>query len=301
MPFWSFLSPDKNKTRKTRRRLAELDENANISPNRHDSSFDTSNSADNGDAGESSIAGEISFTSEEESIASYQEKIRHSSSTESTATYLNNLGFVYQKNAQNSTYNIENNNDLASRAYKASLKLKVKDFGNDHVSVATTLNNLGSVYFSNHQYEKSLKSYKRALKIMKKQLGADHLNVATVYNNIGDVHYSLQNDEMALKHYNRALAIRKFNLMEKDVRIARLQEKIGLILWKKEVAESHNQSEIFQRGQEDDVTNLRLELYEEMAKIDDLAGDIKFHVELISRKREGCSLEGGGKRKKVRA
>lgn len=68
-----------------------------------------------------------------------------------------------------------------------------------------------------------------------------------------------------------------------------------------QVAESHNQSDIFLRGQDDDVTNLRLELSEDMAKIDDLAGEIRFHVELISRKRGSCSIDDKGKRKKVRA
>ena len=61
MPFWSFLSPDKNKARKSRR-LSDFDENANISlKSRNDTSFDISNSTGNMSEMDTKISGMGSF------------------------------------------------------------------------------------------------------------------------------------------------------------------------------------------------------------------------------------------------
>lgn len=179
----------------------------------------------------------------------------------------------------------------ATDAYKASLKIKKKEFGKNHPSVATTMNNLASVYFAQGCYEKALKYYEKSVKIMIKHLGNDHLNVATIFNNIGDVHYALQNDEIAINCYSESLRVRKITLINSDIRVKRLVDKIELIRWKRQVAESHDNHDTKKSPKrENEVSMLKRELSADLnqltAMCDDLAGDMAFHVELMSRKRE---------------
>ena len=56
--------------------------------------------------------------------------------------------------------------------------------GPDHPSVATSLNNLALLYYTQGDYAKAEPLYKRALSIREKALGPDHPSVATGLNNL---------------------------------------------------------------------------------------------------------------------
>ena len=279
----------------------------------------------------STLNNSFDYASEDESIEGYKEKIRKygSESPQDTATCLNNIGYYYQQNAMSSpsspasspltnrkyyspgsspmsvasstvsadstvisSQDSPHNSRKAEAAYKASLKIKKRELGKNHPSVATTMNNLASVHFAEGRYEKALKYYEKSVRIMIRHLGKEHLNVATVFNNIGDVHYALQNDEIAISCYSESLRIRRSCLTESDVRIKRLMDKIELIRWKQQIAESHEKehgNKISPKRGENEVSLLKRELSDDLQRLtamcDDLAGDMDFHVELISRKR----------------
>ena len=58
----------------------------------------------------------------------------------------------------------------------------------NHVSVAASYNNLGTVYSDTGDLENAKEYHEWALKIQKGQLGANHVDVATSYNNLGTVY-----------------------------------------------------------------------------------------------------------------
>merc|ERR1712157_445805 len=136
----------------------------------------------------------------------------------SVATSINNIGFLRQRLGSGT------NTEIMS-VYKESLKLEKKILGNDHLSVGTTLNNIGSVYFSNESFEEALKAYQQALDILVLNLGGFHMDVATVYSNIGDVYFATKKMEEAGISYDMALKIRWSELGvdgKRDQRIIRL-------------------------------------------------------------------------------
>jgi tetratricopeptide (TPR) repeat protein len=53
---------------------------------------------------------------------------------------------------------------------------------------ATSLNNLGALYYSQRQYEKALPLYERALRIQEQVLGPEHPHTATSLNNLADLY-----------------------------------------------------------------------------------------------------------------
>jgi len=61
-----------------------------------------------------------------------------------------------------------------------ALELKKQYFGNIHVSVAHTYQNVAIVYHRLGKYSKALQHYDDALKILQKKLGPEHPSVKTV-------------------------------------------------------------------------------------------------------------------------
>lgn len=119
-------------------------------------------------------------------------------------------------------------------AYTQSLQMKRLTMGNNHTSVATTLNNIGSVHFSNCRYDKALEAYDESLRVMKMRLGDEHPDVATIFNNIGDVHYKVGNAHEAVTMYRKALTVRWSIFGQDDAKVTRLLEKIAYILFESE-------------------------------------------------------------------
>ena len=68
--------------------------------------------------------------------------------------------------------------EKAKSCFERALKIDEKVFGLDHPSVATMVNNLGSVLKDLGETEKAKSCFERALKIDEKAFGLDHPNVA---------------------------------------------------------------------------------------------------------------------------
>ncbi|WGS71377.1 tetratricopeptide repeat protein [Pseudanabaena galeata] len=84
-----------------------------------------------------------------------------------------------------------------------------KALGGDHPIVATSLNNLAGLYYSQRNYPAAEPLYKRSLAIREKALGADHPDVASSLNNLAALYESQGNYPAAEPLYKRSLAIRE--------------------------------------------------------------------------------------------
>ena len=62
--------------------------------------------------------------------------------------------------------------------YEKSLSISLKKLGDDHPDVATTYNNMASVYDNQGKYDEALAMYEKSLSIKLKKLGDDHPDVA---------------------------------------------------------------------------------------------------------------------------
>ena len=76
-------------------------------------------------------------------------------------------------------------------------------------SVATSYNNLASVYESLGEYSQAKELNEKAMMIYKKVFGEDHAYVATSYDNLASVYSNLGNQNKAKEFREKALKIRK--------------------------------------------------------------------------------------------
>ncbi len=113
------------------------------------------------------------------------------------ATYLNATGEMALTLA-----NFNNAIHLFEKALASNLKM----FGEEHPTVATLRNNLGSAWDSLGDYQKAISYYEQALASVLKTYGEDHPNVATGRNNLGLTWASLGNYQKATSYYEQALA-----------------------------------------------------------------------------------------------
>jgi len=67
---------------------------------------------------------------------------------------------------------------------KKALRLGTEEFGPNHPTTATFLNNLALLHQTQGRYAKAEPLYQRSLAIKEKALGPEHPNVATSLNNL---------------------------------------------------------------------------------------------------------------------
>ena len=75
------------------------------------------------------------------------------------------------------------------------------------METATSYNNIGAVYYSQHDFDNALKYLKKSLSIRKKHFELDHPIIADSYNNIGLAYYYQGDYNKAVKYLKKALAI----------------------------------------------------------------------------------------------
>jgi tetratricopeptide (TPR) repeat protein len=96
----------------------------------------------------------------------------------------------------------------AMRLYHGALKM-YEEVG-DRAGQATTLNNIGTVYYGMGQPEQALKYYQQALPL-REEVG-DWDGLAATLDNIGTVYHSIGQPDLALGYYQQALPIREGGL-----------------------------------------------------------------------------------------
>ena len=101
--------------------------------------------------------------------------------------------------------------DAAEYDHKA-LAIKEAMLGKEHLSTATTFNNLAGVYQSMGDLPRALEYNKNALAIYEAKLGKDHPNTATTYNNLSVLYRAMGDYPKALEYHEKALTIREARL-----------------------------------------------------------------------------------------
>ena len=88
-----------------------------------------------------------------------------------------------------------------------AVRLGEARLGKENKTIATLLNNLGTLYNDLGEYDKAEPLYKRALEITEKALGPTHPSVALRLNNLGSLYDDLGEYDKAESLYKRALEI----------------------------------------------------------------------------------------------
>ena len=87
--------------------------------------------------------------------------------------------------------------------------MRKKLLGEEHPSVASSLNNLAYLYYSQGRYEEAEPLFIQSLDMRKKLLGEEHPDVATSLNNLAGLYYSQGRYEEAEPLYVQSLDMRK--------------------------------------------------------------------------------------------
>jgi tetratricopeptide (TPR) repeat protein len=95
------------------------------------------------------------------------------------------------------------NGDWPQRA----LRIREKALGPEHPLVASSLSNLGRLYYSQGQYANAKPLYKRALTILEKALGPEHPDVASNLHGLAQLYDKQGQYEKAEPLFRRALAV----------------------------------------------------------------------------------------------
>ena len=96
---------------------------------------------------------------------------------------------------------------MALLAYQQQLKVRQILFPPESEEIATTLNNLATLYRAQGDTAQALPLYERSLAIREKVLGAEHPDVATSLNNLALLYSDRGDTAQALPLYERSLAI----------------------------------------------------------------------------------------------
>ncbi len=127
-----------------------------------------------------------------------------------------------------------------------------KSLGMEHPTTATSVSNLGNVYYLQGRFLEAEKLYRRALQIREKVLGAEHADVATSLNNLANAMQELGRDQQLSaselrarqragagvggavseieKMYRRALAIQERALGRENPATANTLNNVGVML-----------------------------------------------------------------------
>lgn len=116
----------------------------------------------------------------------------------------------------------------ARTAYERALEIEERDLGPDHLEVATTLGNLGSILGRLGDYEKARLLEERALGIKEEELGADHLRVASTVGRLAAALLGLGDYEEARRQQERALKITERGLGPDHMDVARILANLGI-------------------------------------------------------------------------
>jgi tetratricopeptide (TPR) repeat protein len=117
--------------------------------------------------------------------------------------------------------------DKALVFYHQCLDIRLKTLDAEHPSVATSYNDIGSVWKSKGAYDKALVFYEKCLAIRLKTLGQEHPRVAISYNNIGTAWHLKRKYDNALEFYEKCLVIELKTLGQEHPSVATSYNNIG--------------------------------------------------------------------------
>eukprot|EP00040_Diaphanoeca_grandis_P018978 m.99911 g.99911 ORF g.99911 m.99911 type:complete len:586 (-) comp27203_c0_seq2:345-2102(-) len=118
------------------------------------------------------------------------------------------------------------NHILAVEYLHRCIAIETQELGRYHVACATTLVNIGSVYFKMSDLDQALKFYLTGLAVYKKQSQAQisqlSVKISTCLNNIGAVYRGKEDNDTALHYLSQAVVLDENNLLENNTPELRL-------------------------------------------------------------------------------
>lgn len=108
--------------------------------------------------------------------------------------------------------NTLNGNYVKASSYcQETLELRRKKFGEENVEVASSLSELGIIYYAQEDFGKALSSLRQALSIYTKSIDYPNRStrICSLLNNIGCVHYSMGKVAMGLSTFEECLGLQR--------------------------------------------------------------------------------------------
>jgi len=122
------------------------------------------------------------------------------------------LGVMLELMGQSDKLNAEGKIDAAIESMKSALTAGERAFGENHFSVALSLDKLGMLHLAKGDLAAAETLYLRALAVREKLDGAEHANVASSLTMLGTIYLRRENFTQAETAYRRVLAIREKSL-----------------------------------------------------------------------------------------
>jgi len=120
----------------------------------------------------------------------------------------------------------------AEQAYQRAIAIDEKTYGPDHQEVASSLNNLAVLYFSQGDYAKAEPVSLRSLAIWERVLGPEHPNVAMNLHNLGVLNRNIGRYDESRQYFERALAIEEKAFRSNQTPVAATLENYAVLLRK---------------------------------------------------------------------
>ncbi|CAB4002006.1 Nephrocystin-3, partial [Paramuricea clavata] len=119
--------------------------------------------------------------------------------------------------------------EQAKNYHQRAMEIREKKLGSNHVDVANSYNNLGTMYLDMGELEQAKNYHLRAIEIQEKKLGSNHVDVATSYNSLGTVYRHMGELEQAKNYHQRAVEIQEKKLGSNHVDVANSYNNLGTV------------------------------------------------------------------------
>ena len=122
----------------------------------------------------------------------------------------------------------------AKEYHEKSLSITKEIYGEQHGDIATSYNNLGTVFWELHQYDQAKEYFEKSFRIRKdiydeNHSDENHSDLAASYNNLGLVYRDLSQYNQAKEYHEQSLAIRKEIYGEHHGDVATSQNNLGTV------------------------------------------------------------------------
>jgi len=120
-------------------------------------------------------------------------------------------------------HDVVGNSEQALELYERALFAQRAYLRDVHVDIATTLNNIGVVYYAQNNYDKALKAYKEASAVyttLHKQGEGLNPDASLVWNNVGELYKHTQQYELASHAFEQSLKLLKQSPITEDAVLA---------------------------------------------------------------------------------
>lgn len=130
----------------------------------------------------------------------------------------------------------------AIQNYQEALKLFISVHGEEHKTVATTIGNIGNVYWKVGKLREAMTRLENSLRILRivsmkngrlEDISDETVEISNTLHSLGIVYYLLGNNDRALTTFTKALNSRKIVYGKKSVDVARTLDAIGSVYLQK--------------------------------------------------------------------